>query len=101
MQFTFRWRGKARSVRVRGSIESLGEAEMTRVGDEWSTTLELPPDVRAIYWIALDGEEDWTKWHADPSNPKRYVYPADLFFTRGREVVASLLEGPEAEPLTW
>jgi enterochelin esterase-like enzyme len=101
MEFTFRWAGEAESVRVRGSIESAGDAELTRAGDGWSTTLDLPADVRAIYWFALDGEEDWTRWHVDPSNPKRYVYPADLFFTRGREVVASLLEGPEAQPLSW
>ena len=98
MEFTFRWVGAAQSVRVRGSV---GDVEMTREGDEWSATLDLPSDVRAIYWIATDGEDDWTRWHTDPSNPKRYVYPADLFFTRGREVVASLLEGPDAEPLRW
>ena len=101
MEFTFRWAGDAETVRVRGSIESVGDAELARNGDEWATTLDLPPDVRAIYWIALDGEDDWTRWHVDPSNPKRYVYPADLFFTRGQEVVASLLEGPEAQPLSW
>lgn len=101
MEFTFRWPGEAESVRVRGAVESAGEAELTRDGEGWSTTIDLPSDIRSIYWFAVDGEDDWKRWHLDPANPKRYVYPADLFFTRGLEVVGSLLEGPDAEPLRW
>ena len=101
MRFELRYRGAARSVRVRGSIEAAGDAELRRDGDEWTTTLDLPADVRAVYWFALDGEDDWLRWLPDPANPKRYVYPRGLHFTGDDEVVGSLLEGPEAKPLLW
>jgi enterochelin esterase-like enzyme len=101
VEFTFRYRGEATSVRVRGSVEAAGETGMGRVDDEWRLTLDLPPDVRATYWFGVDGEEDWKRWLPDPSNPARYVYPAGLEFTGDDEVVASLLEGPDAEPYRW
>src|SRR5262249_29728450 len=62
---------------------------------------DVPDDVRATYWYGLDGEEDWTRWLTDPSNPRRYVYPAGLSFTGDHEVVASLLEGPLAPSFRW
>ena len=101
MNFEFRYRGAAQSVRVRGSVEAAGDAELTRVGDAWSTTIDLPADVRAVYWFALDGEDDWLRWRLDEANPKRYVYPSGLHFTGDREIAGSLLEGPEAKPLVW
>ena len=101
MRFAFRYRGDAQSVRLRGSIEAAGDAELRRGGDGWATSLDLPADVRAVYWFALDGDDDWLRWLPDPANPKRYVYPPGLHFTGDHEVVGSLLEGPEAKPLTW
>lgn len=101
MRFELRYRGEAQRVRVRGSIEAAGDAELRRDGDEWVTALDLPADVRAVYWFALDGEDDWLRWLPDPTNSKRYVYPRGLHFTGNDEVVGSLLEGPEAKPLTW
>jgi len=100
MRFELRYRGEAESVRVRGSVEAAGEP-LRRDGGEWVTALELPADVRAVYWFALDGEEDWARWLPDPANPRRYAYPPSLWFTNGREVVGSLLEGPEAPPYRW
>src|SRR5436309_2477128 len=97
----FTYEGDARSVKVRGSVESLGGTEMRKQGGRWIASVEVPDDVRAAYWFALDGEEDWTQWLPDPSNAKRYVYPAGLSFTGEHEVVASLLEGPEAPPFRW
>jgi enterochelin esterase-like enzyme len=99
VDFTFD--GEARSVKVRGSIESLGGTELRREGAVWVGSIDVPDDIRAAYWLALDGEEDWTRWLPDPSNPKRYVYPAGLHFTGESDVVASLLEGPSARPLRW
>ena len=101
MKVDFSWEGEARSVQVRGSVETLGRSELRREGDRWVTSLDVPDDVRTAYWFALDGEEDWTRWLPDPSNPKRYVYPAGLHFTGAHEVVASLLEGPRARPYRW
>ncbi len=101
MLFEFRYQGEAESVRVRGSIEAGGYAVLHREGDEWVTSLDLPADVRAVYWFALDGEEDWTRWLPDPRNERRYVYPAGLEFTGEHEVVGSVLEGPEVAPLRW
>lgn len=97
----FSYEGEARSVKVRGSIESLGGTELRRDGARWIGSVEVPADVRAAYWFALDGEDDWTRWLPDPANPKRYVYPAGLSFTGEHEVVGSLLEGPDARPLYW
>src|SRR5947208_765781 len=39
MEYTFRWVGDAESVRLRGSIETAGHAELTRSGKDWATTL--------------------------------------------------------------
>lgn len=88
-------------MRVRGSVEDAGNADLRRDGDEWSTTIDLPADVRAVYWFGLDGEDDWTRWLPDPENPNRYEYPRGLEFTGDQEVVGSLLIGPEAKPLEW
>ncbi|MFL5927934.1 MAG: alpha/beta hydrolase [Gaiellaceae bacterium] len=101
MLVEFVYEGDARSVRVRGSVEALGGSELHRVGERWTTSLDVPDDIRATYWFALDGEEDWTRWLADSSNPKRYVYPAGLSFTGDHEVVGSLLEGPLAPSFRW
>jgi enterochelin esterase-like enzyme len=101
MRYAFRYRGDARSVRLRGGLEAMGDTQLARDGDTWSIELDLPADVRSAYWFALDGEEEWRKWLPDPENPKQYVYPAGLHFTGDEEVVASLLEGPDAPPLRW
>ena len=98
MEFEFRWPGEAESVRVRGSF---GNHELEREGAAWRTVLDLPADVRASYWFALDGEDEWTRWLPDPANPKQYVYPAGLSFTGEHEVTASLLEGPAAPAYRW
>ncbi|MGZ4291832.1 MAG: alpha/beta hydrolase [Gaiellaceae bacterium] len=97
----FRWQGEATQVRVRGGLEIFPGTDLVRDGDVWSTELDIPDDVRAVYWFGLDGEDDWTKWLPDPSNPSRYVYPAGLHFTGDDEVVGSLLEGPLARPFRW
>lgn len=101
MRVDFTFDGDARSVKVRGSIESLGGTEMRREGGEWVASVDVREDIRAAYWFALDGEEDWTRWLPDASNPKRYVYPAGLHFTGEHDIVASLLEGPAARPFRW
>jgi enterochelin esterase family protein len=98
--FDFRYAGEAQSVRVRGSVEAAGDTDMHREGEEWVTSIELPSDVRAVYWFALDGEDDWANWLPDPARPS-YTYPAGLEFTGDREVVGSLLVGPDAMPLRW
>ena len=100
MRVPFRWRGDASSVRVRGSIESLPGTELRRDRDEWSTEVELADDLRVVYWLGLDEEEDWTRWVPDPERPA-YVYPAGLHFTGDREVVGSMWEGPAARPFRW
>jgi enterochelin esterase family protein len=98
---TFRYRGPARSVRLRGSLESLGDTELRRENGEWSLDLDLPSDTRVVYWFGLDGEEDWKRWVPDPANANRYVYPAGLEFTGDEVVVGSLLELPDARPWRW
>ena len=101
MRASFRFEGEADEVRIEGSLETLGESELTLREGVWSTELEVPDDVRAVYWFALDGEDDWTKWLPDPKNPSRYVYPPGLHFTGEREVVGSMFEGPSAPPRRW
>jgi hypothetical protein len=73
---TFRFRGEARSVKLRGSLEALGDTELRRQDGEWALSLDLPSDTRVVYWFGLDGEDDWKRWVPDPANPNRYVYPA-------------------------
>jgi enterochelin esterase-like enzyme len=102
VRVTFRYEGETRSVRVRGAVEALGDTDLARGADgAWTLELEVPDDVRTVYWFALDGADDWTEWLPDPANPSRYVYPEGLEFTAGGEVVGSLLEGPDARPLAW
>jgi enterochelin esterase-like enzyme len=101
MLYELRYEGEATTVRVRGSIENGGELPMMLERGEWVARVELPAEVRAVYWFALDGEEDWTRWLPDPRNPRRYVYPAGLEFTGAHEIVGSLLEGPAAPPFRW
>ena len=101
MLVEFSYEGEARSVRLRGSLEALGGTELHEAGGRWTTSVDVPDDVRATYWFALDGEEDWTRWVPDPSNPKRYVYPAGLSFTGDHEVVGSLFEGPLTPSFRW
>lgn len=92
----------ATSVRLEGAIATLADdPELERVGDVWRKTLEAPSDLRTVYWFARDGEEDWQRWVADPANPNRYVYPAGLEFTGEHEVVASMLELPDAPSYEW
>ena len=97
----FQWAGEASEVRLRGSLETLPGTVLRREGDEWTTELDVPSDLRAVYWFGIDGEEEWTRWLPDPANPARYVYPGGLHFTAGREVVGSLFEGPDARPFEW
>jgi enterochelin esterase-like enzyme len=101
MRVTFRYDGDAQSVVVRGAVEALGDTTMTRDGGAWTLELDVPDEVRTVYWFALDGAERWTEWLPDPANPNRYVYPAGLEFTEDGEVVGSLLEGPDVRPLAW
>ena len=101
MRARFRYEGEARSVRVRGAVEALGDTDLTRDDGVWSLELDVPDDVRTIYWLALDGAIDWLEWLPDAGNPKRYVYPQGLEFTRTRAVEGSLLEGPDARPYVW
>jgi enterochelin esterase-like enzyme len=102
MRVSVRYEGDARSVKVRGGVEALGDTDLERGADGvWRLTLEVPDDVRTVYWLALDGADDWTQWLPDAGNPKRYVYPAGLEFTPAGEVVGSLLEGPDARPFEW
>jgi len=98
---TFRFRGEARSVRLRGSLESVGDTELSREDGDWTLTLDLPSDLRVVYWFGLDGEDDWTRWLPDQANANRYIYPAGLEFTGDDEVVGSLLELPDARPWRW
>jgi enterochelin esterase-like enzyme len=98
---TFRFRGEAQSVKLRGSLEALGDTELRRQDGEWALSLDLPSDTRVVYWFGLDGEDDWKRWVPDPANPNRYVYPAGLEFTREDDVVGSLLELPDARAWRW
>jgi enterochelin esterase-like enzyme len=79
----------------------LGDTELSREEGEWSLELDLPSDTRIVYWFGLDGEDDWKRWLPDAANPNRYVYPPGLEFTGDDEVVASLLELPDAPPWRW
>jgi putative esterase len=101
MRARFRYEGDARSVRVRGAVEALGDTELTRDDGVWTLELDVPDDVRTIYWLALDGATDWLDWLPDAGNASRYVYPQGLEFTRERAVEGSLLEGPDARPYFW
>ena len=101
MRAAFRFEGDAHEVRLRGSIEALPGTTLERSGGAWETELDVPDDLRIVYWFGLDGEEDWTKWLPDPSNPRRYAYPAGLHFTGDREVVGSMFEGPDVRPFRW
>lgn len=101
MRASFRYDGEARSVRLRGAVEALGDTELRRDGGAWTLELEVPDDVRTVYWLGLDGADDWLEWIPDPGNPSRYVYPQGLEFTTAREVEGSLLVGPRARPYHW
>jgi enterochelin esterase-like enzyme len=102
VRLTVRYPGDAQAVKVRGGLEALGATELERGPDGvWTLELDVPDDVRTVYWLAVDGAENWTEWLPDPGNPKRYVYPAGLEFTPDGEVVGSLLEGPDARPFRW
>ena len=102
MRLAVGYSGDARSVKVRGGVEALGDTELECGPDGvWRLELEVPDDVRTVYWLAVDGADEWTDWLPDPGNPKRYVYPAGLEFTASGEVVGSLLEGPDARPYRW
>lgn len=101
MLVTFRFRGEAESVRLRGSLEGTGETELRRDDGSWLLELDLPSDIRIVYWFGLDGQDDWKRWLPDPDNPNLYVYPAGLEFTGEEEVVGSMLELPDAPPWRW
>lgn len=102
VRITFRYEDEeAKSVQVKGAVESLGDTEMSRVDGVWQLSLDAPSDLRTVYWFARNGEEDWTRWSADPLNPQRYVYPAGLEFTADGEVVGSMLELPDAPADVW
>ena len=46
MLVEFVYEGDARSVRVRGSVEALGGSELHRVGERWTTSLDVPAYLR-------------------------------------------------------
>ncbi len=92
----------AKTVRLEGAIASLtDDPALVREGGIWRKTVEAPSDLRTVYWFARDGEDDWTKRIVDPRNPRTYVYPAGLEFTREGGVLASYLELPDAPPYEW
>jgi Putative esterase len=88
-------------VRVRGAVEALADTSLTRDGGVWTLELDVPDDVRTVYWLAVDGADDWLEWLPDAGNPNRYVYPQGLEFTTAGAVEGSLLEGPDARPYRW
>lgn len=93
---------KTKTVRLQGAIASLtDDPALVREGGVWRKTVQAPSDLRTVYWFARDGEDDWTKWTVDARNPRTYVYPAGLEFTGDSEVVASMLELPDAPPYEW
>ncbi len=101
MRVTFEHEDRAASsLRVAGAVEALGDTTMHRENGVWRVSLDAPSNLRTVYWFARDGDEDWTRWVADPSAP-RYVYPAGLEFTEENEIVASMLELPDAPPDDW
>jgi enterochelin esterase-like enzyme len=93
---------QAKTVALAGAIEKLtDDPALAREGNVWQKEVDAPSDLRTVYWFARDGEEDWTNWSIDPSNPNRYVYPAGLEFTGADEVVGSMLELPDAPAYEW
>jgi enterochelin esterase-like enzyme len=103
MRVTFEYLDDAaRSLTLQGAIAKLAASpEFERHGDAWRLELDVPRDVRSVYWFARDGDTDWTKWLLDPANPNVYVYPAGLEFTGEEEVRGSMFEGPDAPPYEW
>jgi len=94
----------ARSIALSGAITALmDDPVLERDGSTWKKTVEAPSDLRTVYWFARNGDEreDWRRWFVDPLNPNRYVYPAGLEFTADGEMVASMLELPDAPPYEW
>lgn len=47
-------------------LETLPRTVLERDGDVWTTRLDVPSDLRAVYWFGSDGEEEWTRRLPDP-----------------------------------
>jgi enterochelin esterase family protein len=80
-----------------------GDRRMQRAGDGWwERTYELPRDVRTLYWFTHERVPATTgDLHRDPLNPHAHVYVRDPEDPKDEDNVASLLELPDAAPLTW
>jgi enterochelin esterase-like enzyme len=80
-----------------------GDRRMQRVGDGWwERTYELPRDVRTLYWFTRERMPATTgDRHCDPLNPRTHVYVRDPDDPEDEDSVASLLELPDAVPLSW
>jgi enterochelin esterase family protein len=80
-----------------------GDRRMRSVGDGWwERTYELERDVRATYWFTRkrlpEGSGDFLH---DPLNPRTFLYTGDPEIAGEEDLVGSLVELPDAAPLTW
>jgi enterochelin esterase family protein len=59
-------------------------------------------DVRTLYWFTHERlPETAAALHHDPLNPRRHVFPAAPDDPEDEDLVASVVEGPDAPPLHW
>lgn len=80
-----------------------GDRRMRPAGDGWwERTYELPRDVRTLYWFTrAQMPEKSSDFLPDPLNPQTFVYRADPELADDEDITGSLLELPDAPPLTW
>jgi enterochelin esterase family protein len=80
-----------------------GDRRMRRAGDGWwERTYELPRDVRTLYWFTRERiPEAQSEFMHDPLNPRAFVYRGDPEIAGDEDLVGSLVELPDAEPLAW
>ena len=80
-----------------------GDRRMRRADDGWwERTYDLPRDVRTLYWFTrAQMPEKTSDFLYDRLNPQTFVYAGDPEIPGDEDLTASLLELPDAAPLTW
>jgi enterochelin esterase family protein len=79
-----------------------GDRWMRRADDGWwERTYELPRDVRTTYSFTRVREPGFSDLRHDPLNPRTHFYPRVPDDPDDVDIVASVLEGPDAPPFRW
>ncbi len=80
-----------------------GDRRMHPVGDGWwERAYELPRDVRTLYWFTRKRMPEKTEdFFHDELNPRTFKYVGDPENPEDEDLVASVLELPDARPLEW